>query len=66
MKKVTAFLFEGPCDGETMPTTRDAKRIEIMVMDKKETHVYSFYSGNLFGGDNHCRIFKFQETVKNE
>lgn len=65
MDTSTAFLFEGPCDGETMLVTDRASRIEIAVMDTKETHVYFIYSLNVFGGAK-CRIYKFQETIKDD
>lgn len=65
METVTAFLFNGPCDGETMQVVDRASRIEIAVMDTKDTHVYFIYSVNKIC-DIACRIYKFQETIPDD
>jgi hypothetical protein len=62
---VTAFLFEGPCDGEVMTVDKTADRIEIVALDTGETHVYFIYSSTKFTG-NPCNTYKFQETIKDE
>ncbi len=62
---MTAFLFEGPCDGEVMQIASDTERIEIAVMDTKQVHVYHAYSHNIFGGAP-CTSYKFLETIEND
>jgi len=65
MDTAVAFLFNGPCDGEVMRVEDRAARIEIAVLDKKETHVYFIYSVNRLAAMP-CRIYKFQETIQDE
>jgi len=62
---VTAFLFNGPCDGETMELVERAVKIEICEIQQNDVHVYCIYSVNKLAGAE-CRIYKFKESYKDD
>lgn len=65
MTIATAFLFGGPCDGETMELTERAVQIQIVEIEQGDTLVYCIYSVNKIAGSE-CRIYKFKESYKND
>ena len=65
MTIATAFLFNGPLDGEVMELAERAVKLEVVEMKLGHTLVYLIYSTNKIAG-RECRIYKYKEAYNND
>lgn len=65
MTIATAFLFNGPLDGEVMELAERAIKLEVVEFALGDTLVYVIYSVNKIAGIE-CRIYKYKESYKND